>query len=140
MIKNFVLKNQQFFRFAIIGAVGATIETVIFLNLSNLGIYYLVANAIGFSVGVTVNFLLNLFFNFKTKNCFLCRFLSYYSVGLIGLLANSILLFVFVEFGNLSLLIAKILSLSIIVFMQFYLNKQLTFGKTLSRVKVCSKE
>lgn len=133
-------KYHKFIKYSLIGAVGTSLEVVILFALRDYGMYYLWANLIGFSIGVTVNFLLNLYFNFKSTGGFLCRFVSYYLVGIIGLIITSFLLYLLIETGTLSLLVAKLITIMVVLFSTYMLNKKLTFGDTLVKVRICSGE
>jgi putative flippase GtrA len=122
----FLNRHKQFVRYGLIGITGASIDFLLFAVLSN-HMFYLSANIISVSVGITNNFTLNTLFNFKVKSKFLIRFLSFYSIGLFGLLISSLLLTVLVSNLGLNHLLSKLITMGAVVAFQYYLNSRLTF-------------
>ncbi|MFA5878700.1 MAG: GtrA family protein [Candidatus Margulisiibacteriota bacterium] len=127
MILRLGKKYQNFIVYSLIGCTGTLIDLIIFILLTQIGIPYLLANVFSISVGITNNFLLNAFFNFKVKDDLLKRFSRFYGIGLIGLLISSILLFVLIDFFSVSKIIAKLSTVFVVVLIQYNLNKIITF-------------
>src|SRR5438128_5518217 len=83
-------ENRQFFFYCLIGASGATLDFLIYFGLVFAStLHHQVANAIGYSSGTVVSFLLNSRFNFKIRDWLLLRFFSFCGVGLMGLSASA---------------------------------------------------
>lgn len=120
--------NLFLFRYAIIGFLGASLDFAFFALLTQTGnIYYIYANVISVSLGITNNFILNVLFNFKVKNNIFSRFLKFYSIGIFGLGVSIFLLYLLVETIQINPILAKIVTIFSVPLIQFYLNKYITF-------------
>ena len=121
-------KYLKFIKYCLIGISGATLDFLLYTFLVKyFTMHYLIANAISVTVGITNNFFLNAFFNFKITDRLFVRFLSFYSVGILGLVISEVLLFVFIENIGLNSIISKLVTIFIITLIQFFLNKTFTF-------------
>lgn len=124
-------KNRQFFWYSIIGFSGVTLDFLVFYFLNHeLGIHHQVANLASVSIGITNNFILNAFFNFRMTDRLFTRYLKFLTVGLLGLLLSSILLYVQIDVFSIRPLIAKIVTIGFVVVIQFTLNKKFSFKQT----------
>lgn len=125
---NLYYKFRNLILYGVIGGFSAGIDFVVFYSLTNiLGVYYLVANIFSVTIGITISFILNKKYNFKVKDRVLKRFLIFISIGFGGLLLSSTLLYFFVDILILDKIISKILSIVLVVLIQFILNKFITF-------------
>ena len=88
---------------------------------------YLWANIISIHVGIFTSFVLNRSLNFKVKDNAAVRFLSFYTVGLIGLGISELMLYLMVAMGGWNELACKLLSIVVVALVQFLLNKYITF-------------
>lgn len=134
-MKDLWLKLYSKFRnlilYGIIGSSSALLDFTIFTVLTEvLGIYYLIANCISVTCGLTNSFILNRKYNFKVTDKTFKRALMFYIVGFCGLLLNSTLLYVFINYAHLITPIAKICAMAIEVLLQFIVNSLITFRKT----------
>lgn len=121
-------KYIHFIKYSLIGVTGVTLDiTIFYLLYQKLGMYYQVANIISVSCGITNNFLLNSFLNFKMKDKLFKRFIQFYSVGLFGLGISAGLLFLFVEQLHIIEIVAKLMTIAVVTIIQFNLNKRITF-------------
>jgi len=123
--------NKEFIRnlvlYGLIGGFSSTVDVIVFILLnSRLNLNEFLSNAISVHIGILISFLLNSRFNFKKTDKLLKRLLSFYIVGLFGLLISSGML----SLGNalqLPINYVKIASVFIVAAIQFCLNKFLTF-------------
>jgi putative flippase GtrA len=83
--------------------------------------------AISISIGTLNNFILNTFFNFKLKDRLPVRFLKFYCIGLGAPGVSSLLLYVFIDHLNINVALAKIATITIVVLLQYNLNKTFSF-------------
>ncbi|MDR1792561.1 MAG: GtrA family protein, partial [Bacteroidales bacterium] len=90
-------KFRQLILYAIIGGISAGLDFVVFTLLCKAGMIVIAANIISIHCGIFCSFVLNRYFNFKVKDRALIRFLSFYVVGLIGLVFSTFLLWLMVE-------------------------------------------
>lgn len=125
-------KFRNLILYGIIGGISASIDFLIFYSLTNFTeIYYLLANFISVSIGITISFILNKKYNFKVNDKVFKRFLIFVSVGFSGLLISSALLYLFIDIIYLNKIISKFISIVFVVFIQFFVNKFITFKKEL---------
>ncbi len=117
-----------------IGAVGASLDFALFALLEHLGWDPVLATAVSVSLGIVTNFTLNVLFNFRTTHRLLVRFLSFYMVGVFGIFLSMATVFVLTVLGGTDPLLAKLISIPLVVAAQFGLNKHVTFA----RIKVPS--
>lgn len=118
--------------YGIIGALSASFDFLLFYFLTTtLNVYYLFANVFSVTCGICLSFFLNREYNFKVKNKFIKRLTIFFSVGFFGLIISSGLLYAFVVFLQFEKVLSKLLSIILVVLMQFLLNKFITFKKDL---------
>jgi putative flippase GtrA len=123
---------QNLILYGIIGSFSAGIDFLIFYVLTHtFGVYYLTANFISVSFGITTSFILNKNYNFKVKDQVFRRFLIFFSIGLSGLFVSSALLYFFINYFHLTKIFAKLMSIVFVILIQFVLNKYVTFRKKL---------
>ncbi|MCK9641680.1 MAG: GtrA family protein [Prolixibacteraceae bacterium] len=132
------LLSPHFIKYALIGLTGVALDFIVYSILIKVfNVNFLTANFIAISFGIINNFVLNTLFNFKTKNKIFVRFVSFYAVGLLGLLLSEILLIIFVLIID-SPIIAKVLTLPIVLVFQYGFNKYFSFsheGEINKRIK-----
>lgn len=124
--KQLLLGNKEFILYTVIGGFCAGLDFGVYTALCFI-MPYLWANVISTHCGIFCSFLLNRQFNFKVKDKTLIRFLSFYTVGLIGLSISSLLLYILVDLVNANEIICKLLTIVIVAIIQFLLNKFITF-------------
>lgn len=125
-----LLRRKHFIIYSIIGASGALLDYVAFVMMIHwLPWHYLAVNSISTTLGVTNNFFLNAHFNFGVKDLLFKRFVLFFAVGLLGMGVASLLLFLLIDVMHLSPEISKVLVIVVIVFLQFNLNKRLSFSR-----------
>ena len=114
--------------YGVIGCFASTLDFITFTILARyIGVYYLIANCISVLVGIITSFLLNRAYNFKVKDKIIRRFLIFFSVGLCGMLFSNFILWIGIDKLGADTIIVKILSIVIVVVVQFLLNKYVTF-------------
>lgn len=123
-------QHKNFVKYGVIGISGVFLDFVVFFLLTNFTpIYYIAVNFVSVSMGIINNFVLNICFNFKTKNKIVNRFLSFYAIGMVGLLISSVLLYLLVEWWNINKLLSKLFVIVFVVAIQYSLNKKYSFNK-----------
>jgi putative flippase GtrA len=126
-------KRRNFIIYAIIGISGATLDYLSFVAMMKwVPLHYLLINAISTSFGITNNFFLNAHFNFGVRDLMIRRFISFYSVGLIGMAVASGLLLVMVDLMGFIPEISKLVVIFVIVVLQYNLNKRISFRQSQS--------
>lgn len=126
-MQSLIKKYQQLIRYGIIGATCAGIDFASYSALVLIGVNMFVANIIGVNIGILLSFYLNRKYNFKVTDDTLRRFFIFYAVGLTGLAASSLILYVSVDLCHLNEFYSKLFSIVIVALLQFSLNKFITF-------------
>lgn len=105
-----------------------TLITIISYNiLVYFHVYYVVANIIGYLLGVLNSYFWNKNWVFENRSKGNVVFLKFLLVNLLTLGSNTLLLFYFVESIKMSPILAQILSTGIGMLVNFSLNKYWTF-------------
>ena len=130
LLKNLYKIHRNLILYCMIGCVGASLDFCIFsiLVYHNL-LHVQIVNIISVSTGINVNFFLNYFFNFRSQGKLLLRWLSFYSIGILGLNLSALCLWIFIKHWNISAIIAKLCTIFIVTAVQYTLNKIISFRK-----------
>jgi len=127
-ITSLYIKFRNLILYGLIGGFCATLDFGVYTLLCHYDIMpYLWANVISIHVGIFTSFILNRQLNFKVKNKTALRFLSFYTIGLIGLGISELMLYLMVTVGEMNELICKLISIVVVALIQFLLNKYITF-------------
>lgn len=116
--------------YCLIGLSGVTVDALVFLFLTSIPVwhsYYLAANAISVTCGITNNFILNAFFNFKKTDNIRHRFICFFVTGIFGLLIASLIIYVLADVLLIGLTTAKLVSIFFVTMIQFLLNYFISF-------------
>lgn len=120
--------RRKFFIYTVIGMSGVLLDLLIFFVLFNLiHLEKNLANAISTSAGITNNFIWNVFLNFKVKDKLFLRFITFYCVGLTGIVITSVMFWIGVDNWHINANVVKFASIFVVLVWQFNLNKLLSF-------------
>lgn len=122
----------QFTKFGLVGCSNTILSYLVFFIFVKLGVHYLIANAAGFVVGVLNAYFWSNKYVFKVGSgekrkplrTLVKTFLAY---GITGIVLQSILLCLFVEYLAIDSLLAQVICLFITVPLNFILNKYWSF-------------
>lgn len=121
-------KFRQLILYGIIGSFSSGLDFVIYTFLVEImGLHFLLSNCISVMGGISTSFILNRNYNFKVKDHVKRRFCVFLTVGLCGLVASNIILFLCIDVMSMNKLLSKLLSIVLVVFFQFIVNKYITF-------------
>lgn len=89
----------QIFKFAIVGGISFVVDFAVYGILCNvIGVHYIISGVAGFFVSVVVNYLLSMKFVFVSKDMRKDKeFVIFVILSLIGMLLNSVILFVCID-------------------------------------------
>lgn len=121
---------RQFFKFCMVGALGATLTYLIFVFFYRfLHVYYIFSSALGFLIPTIVSFFLNKNFTFGVKgnHQLKTRILKYYSVSLFSTLISLLFLKFFVEILLINAYIADLFAIATSATSNFIGNKLFVF-------------
>ena len=129
-IKEIYSRFRNIILYGIIGGFCAALDFGVYLVLCYWDVMpYLWANIVSIHIGIFTSFILNRSLNFKVKDKTAVRFLSFYSVGIVGLGISELMLYLMVTIGGLNELFCKLLSIVVVALVQFLLNKYITFKR-----------
>lgn len=121
-------KFHDFILYGIIGCFSSSLDFLLYtLFVSVLHWHYILSNCISVLVGITTSFILNRKYNFKVTDDTQRRFAIFLTVGLAGMMLSNFILYICIEIIQLNPLLSKILSIILVVFLQFLTNKYITF-------------
>lgn len=118
---------EKFIKFGFVGIINTVINWVVYNILLYFGVNYIVANSIGFGVGMINSYIWNNRWVFKAKSKSPKTVTKFIIVNLIVLGLNNLLLFVFVKEFDLNKTVAQILVTIIMMVVNFFGNKLWTF-------------
>ncbi len=127
------IKNRRtFIIYSVIGMSGVVLDYLLFLVLFNVaGINEIISTVISTSAGIINNFIWNAMVNFKVRDRLLRRFFLFYAVGGVGIALTAGILYIFSNRLGFDANLVKLLSIVIVVIVQYNLNKYVSF-KTIS--------
>jgi len=131
-LKNALAQRRQFVLYCLIGGSGVTLDFLTYSALlktaavNNLQ----VANAAGYSCGTVLSFVLNARFNFNTRDWLALRFLAFCTIAFLGWAASAGALWLLVARFEVNKYLAKLLTIVIVVLLQYNLNRLVSFRKT----------
>lgn len=128
LIKAIYCKFRNLILYGIIGSCTATLDFLIFTGLTQWSpIHYILANVISCSTGIMCSFLLNRKYNFKVTDHTMRRMVIFFFVGVFGMFLSSVILHFCIDDMHWDELISKLASIVIVVIIQFFLNKYISF-------------
>lgn len=130
-MKHFLLQNKQFLLYCVIGASGVLLDfTAYSLLIKTQTLDYQAANAIGYTSGTLLSFILNAKFNFRVTDKIARRLLSFFSIAFLGWLASALLLQWLIGRLGYDKFFSKFAALVFVVLLQYNLNRRVSFRKT----------
>jgi putative flippase GtrA len=122
--------RRQFVLYCLIGTSGVTFDFLIYsLLINELRLNYQIANVAGYFSGTVLSFVLNARFNFKIRDWLAARFISFCGVAFLGWAVSAVILFTLVGEWQWNKYFAKLLTIAVIVLLQYNLNRLVSFKK-----------
>jgi putative flippase GtrA len=129
-VKQIFSRNQRFLLYCLIGATGASFDFLVYSGLlKTFAIPIQIANAAGYFCGTILSFILNARFNFKTRDFVALRFVSFCGVGFIGWASSAAFLYLLVNRFGFDKYLSKLMTIVVVVLVQYNLNRLLSFRK-----------
>lgn len=124
------LLHSSFIKYALVGVVGLVVDMGLFYVFHELmQINYILSNIMSSSLAVINNFILNSIFTFKVKDKLFYRFVSFFSIALVGMALSSGMLAVLIDVLQMNSMVSKAISVFVVAMIQYYVNKKLTFSE-----------
>ena len=118
---------NQLLLYCLCGGLGVGSHYVTYYLLLKAGVGVQAANACGYTVGTLVSFVLNRRITFGVKSNVVRRLVIFLGVAAIGYVASAGLLWLLVHSLRLDPRIALLVTLPVVVVIQFSLNRRITF-------------
>ena len=115
---------EQILKFGIVGVIATLIDFVLFFLLTKLGINYLIANVIGFTVSVIFNYILSIKWVFDVKHKQTKKdFILFVILSVIGLGVNELIMYLMVDKLSIDKLLVKIIATGVVMIYNFITRK-----------------
>lgn len=114
---------KQLFRFGIVGFIAFLIDYGLFALLTILGMHYLIAQIISFSISLAFNYYLSVKWVFDAKKQTKKEVIIFVVLAVVGLGINEILLYIGVDLLHIHELIVKLVSTIIVMIYNFITRK-----------------
>ena len=122
----------QLFRYTFVGGIAFIFDfSTLYLLTEFFQVHYLISAAIAFLLGLTINYILSIFWVFKTrviKSKWL-EFGIFALIGIIGLGLNELIIWTFTEYVGFHYMASKIVSTVIIYLWNFFTRKCILYNK-----------
>lgn len=120
----------KFIKFAVVGFSGMIIDfSVTWLFKEKFKANKYLANSLGFITAATSNYFLNRVWTFRShqENIHL-EFASFFTVSVIGLLINNLIIYLLTEKMKTNFYLAKFIAIGVVVVWNFFANYLVTFN------------
>lgn len=122
---------KEMLRFAVSGGAGFVVDYGIMVALKELlGVNYLWASGISFTVSVVVNYLICVFWVFKgAKNTGGRATFSFIASSVVGLGLNQLIMWVMVDILQVYYMLAKIVATGLVMVWNYIMKRRALYGK-----------
>ena len=118
---------MQFLLYCLCGGIGVATDYAVFWLAVTGGLWYQAANALGYLAGTLASFALNRVVTFKQRDRVGQRLAMFLAVAGLGFAVSAALLWGLVDLAGLDARLAKLLTLPLVVVLQFSLNRRFSF-------------
>ncbi len=123
--------NNKFIRFAISGGIATIVDLSLLYTFTEFfHIWYLFSAALSFVVGSITHYSISRLWVFSSNNGDRIKeFISFFTIHSMNLSISLTLVFILVEYAQMWYILAKILTVLITTFVNFFLQRKFTFNK-----------
>ncbi len=120
----------QFFKFGMVGFIGLCIDfSITYILKEKLLWNKFIANAVGFSVAVISNYVLNRLWTFENSDPRIIRQLVLFiGISLVGLGINTLTLYILHQQRKIDFYISKFIAVIVVFCWNFFVNATVTFA------------
>lgn len=122
----------QIIRYTLVGGFAFIADfSILFILTEYVGLHYLLSAAISFTLGLTINYILSIFWVFERRavNSKFWEFFIFAIIGLIGLGFNEFFMWILTDVVFLHYLVSKMITTFIVYFWNFFARKIMLFSK-----------
>lgn len=124
---------MQFLLYCLCGGIGVATDYFVYYVVFTFGVWYQAANLLGYLAGTLVSFFLNRKITFDVHDKLVRRLAMFLGVAAIGFSASVLMLWLLVDVMLVDARVAKLLTLPVVVALQFSLNRRITFSASAQR-------
>lgn len=123
----------RLFKFAIIGGIGATLNTsLLYVFTESLGLYYLVSSILAVEIAIVFQFTLNDFWTFRDRRSnsikiFIWRLVKSNVWRTFGMAVNVSILFILTEFFGVYYIVSNFAGIFCAFLINYFLENKLTW-------------
>lgn len=114
---------KQLFRFGIVGGIAFLIDFGIFALLTHLGMHYLIAQIISFSISLAFNYVASIKWVFDAKKQTPKEIIIFVLLSVVGLGINELLLYIGIDKLHFHELIVKLFATAVVMVFNFVTRK-----------------
>lgn len=118
---------MQFLLYCFCGGIGVLTDFGVYYVLLAQGVWYQFANIFGYLAGTLISFFLNRLITFRVRDSLVGRLMMFLGVAIAGFATSTVLLWLFVDAIQMDSKLAKLLTLPLVVVLQYSLNRKITF-------------
>ena len=122
-----VVELISIIKFGIIGISNTLINWIIFFLLNLVEVNYILANIIAYSLATINSYIWNSKWVFKYNNEKLVSSLKFIIVNLVGLILNTIILFILVDMFNINKIISLVMATGVVMILNYISNRLWVF-------------
>lgn len=122
--------TREFIRYLFAGGGAFLLDyACLFILVEYVGLHYLIAASAAFLIGLTFTYLLSVFWVFDHRSCdsWLQEFSIFAAIGIVGLIANAMLIWMLTEVVGFHYLISKAGAAGLIFVLNFAVRRLLLF-------------
>jgi putative flippase GtrA len=121
--------KAQLSRFVLVGAIAtATTYAVLILGVEVFGLSAVLASALGYLLGIMVNYGLNYRFTFAASSRHVIVFPKFLAVMLVGMMLNAVIMLLCVNALELYYLAAQLVAIGVVLTWSYTANRLWTFS------------
>jgi putative flippase GtrA len=121
----------QLFRYVIVGGISFIVDySLLFVLTEHVGLHYIVSATISFIAGLIVNYTIStswIFRNSKLSNTTV-EFIIYGAIGVVGLVLNNILLYLFTDILHIHYMLSKLITAALVMGWNFVGRRIILFN------------
>ncbi len=116
---------EQIIKFIIVGGIATIIDFIVFFLFHELlKVSTILSNILSFSVSVVYNYIASTKWVFNVKKDSKNQFIIFLILSIVGLLINTIIVYITIDIFNWSSLLCKILATAIVMIFNFITRKK----------------
>lgn len=124
-----IVQKRQFLLYCVCGGSGVTTDYILYhILIKQFEVWYQGANVAGYFAGTLISFVLNRTITFKVHDRPGKRLVFFLGTAAIGYGLSAMLLWILVDNMHVDSSLSKLMTLPMVVLLQFMLNKRITFA------------